>query len=310
MKDKIITKDKKDIFLINEQDLELNEIVSVNTLINGDCLNVMSKIKKKSIDIILADLPYGITKNKWDEIIPFNDYIIINKKIFYLNEWLLYAYKSLPNLSYSEALKYFNDNKQIGLWTHYERIIKDNGVILLFSQYPFDKKLALSNEKMFRYEWIWEKTTATGFLNSKKMPLKAHENVLVFYKKLPYYNPQKTTGHIRKVSKIEHKRNSKKTENYGEHEFVSYDSTERYPRSVIKYSTDKQKSAIHSTQKPIELLKYLIKTYSPDNSDYIVLDNCFGSGSTIKSCIELNRLFIGIEKDKDIFNKAIEYIKK
>lgn len=120
----------------------------------GDCLKLMNDIPDKSIDMILCDLPYGTTQNKWDSIIPLDK-----------------------------------------LWEQYCRVIKDNGAIVLFAQTPFDKVLGCSNLKMLKYEWIWEKTSATGHLNAKKMPMKAHENILVFYKKLPTYNPQKTTGH-------------------------------------------------------------------------------------------------------------------
>lgn len=194
------------------------------------------------------------------------------------------------------------------LWKEYNRIIKPNGAIVLFSQSPFDKILGVSNLKFLRYEWIWEKTQATGHLNAKKMPMKAHENILVFYKKLPVYNPQKTTGHPRKVSTAHHKRNSLKTEVYGKHEFTTYDSTERYPRDVLKFATDHQKSAIHSTQKPESLLSYLIRTYT--NEGALVLDNCFGSCSTGVACINTNRDFIGIEKDEKYFRLGSERLFK
>lgn len=162
----------------------------------------------------------------------------------------------------------------------------------------------LSNEKLHRYNLIWEKTTPTGHLNAKKMPLRSHEDILVFYKQLPTYNPQKTTGHERKVSTANHKRNSKKTTNYGEHGLTTYDSTERYPKSVWRFSTDKQKSAFHPTQKPLKLIEELVKTYS--NEGDLVLDNCAGSGTTGIACIGTNRNFILIEKEKDM----IEVIKK
>ena len=141
----------------------------------------------------------------------------------------------------------------------------------------------LSNEKLHRYNLIWEKTSPTGHLNAKRMPLRSHEDLLVFYRKLPIYNPQKTTGHERKVSTAKHKRNSKKTTNYGEHKLTTYDSTERYPKSVLTFATDKQKSALHPTQKPVALLEYLIKTYT--NEGDLVLDNCAGSGSVGGCCL-------------------------
>jgi DNA modification methylase len=189
------------------------------------------------------------------------------------------------------------------LWVEYERIIKDSGVIILFGQDKFSARLMLSNEKMHRYNIIWEKTTPTGHLNAKKMPLRSHEDILVFYKQLPTYNPQKTTGHERKVSTAHHKRDSKKTTNYGEHGLTTYDSTERYPKSVWKFATDKQKSALHPTQKPLKLIEEIIKTYS--NEGDLVLDNCIGSGTTAIACKNLNRNFIGMENDIENFNNAL-----
>ena len=230
-------------------------------LINGDCLQIMQNISDKSINVILADLPYAQTKNSWDIMIPIES-----------------------------------------LWKEYKRIITDNGIIILFGQGIFSAKLILSNPQMYKYTIIWEKTTPTGFLNAKKMPLRSHEDILIFYNKLPTYNPQKTTGHVRKVSSASHNQNSKKTENYGKHELTSYDSTERYPKSVWKFATDKQKSALHSTQKPLKLIEELIKTYS--NEGDMVLDNTMGSGTTGEACINLNRNFIGIELDTTIFNIA------
>jgi len=188
------------------------------------------------------------------------------------------------------------------LWAQYKRIIKANGTICLFAQTPFDKVLGASNLAMLRYEWIWEKTTATGHLNAKKMPMKAHENILVFYQKLPCYTPQKTQGHERKVSTAQHKINCVKTTNWGEHGLTSYDSTERYPRDVLKFSTDKQKTCFHPTQKPVALLEYLIRTYTLEGET--VLDNTMGSGSTGVACLNTNRNFIGIEKDEKYFDIA------
>jgi site-specific DNA-methyltransferase (adenine-specific) len=240
-------------------------MIEENNIYLGDCLNLMKEINTGSIDMILCDLPYGTTKNKWDTIIPFDK-----------------------------------------LWEQYERIIKDNGIILLFAQAPFDKVLACSNLKLFRYEWIWEKTQATGFLNAEKMPMKAHENILlfskeeilheailVFYKSLPTYNPIKTKGH-KKESKKESKAKCKISTNYGKQLYTKdYSSTERYPRSVLKYATDKQTSQLHPTQKPLELIKYLINTYTNEND--LILDNCLGSGTTAVGCIQTKRKYIGME---------------
>lgn len=188
------------------------------------------------------------------------------------------------------------------LWEQYERVIKDNGAIVLTAQTPFDKVLGASNLKLLKYEWIWEKTSATGHLNAKKMPMKAHENILVFYKKLPTYNPIKTQGHVRKVSKAEHKVNSKMSTNYNPTGLTTYDSTERYPRSVLKFPNDKQKTALHPTQKPVALMEYLIQTYT--NPGQLVLDNVAGSGSTAIAAMNTGRNFIAIEKEESYFNLA------
>lgn len=228
----------------------------------GDCLDVMPReIDDKSIHAVIADLPYGKTKNDWDSVIDLDR-----------------------------------------LWVQYKRVIKDNGIIILFGQDKFSAKLMLSNEKMHRYNIIWEKTTPTGHLNAKRMPLRSHEDILIFYKKLPTYNPQKTTGHPRKVSTAKHKRNSKKTTNYGEHGLTSYDSTERYPKSVWTFATDKQKQSLHPTQKPELLLEEIVKTYTNEND--IVLDNTAGSGTTGFVCRKLKRHYIMIE-NKDIHYETI-----
>ena len=140
------------------------------------------------------------------------------------------------------------------------------------------------------------------------MPLRSHEDIVIFYKSPPTYNPQKTFGHQRKVSKAEHKKNCINTLNYGEHGLTTYDSTERYPTSVLKFATDKQKEALHPTQKPIALFEWLIKTYT--NEGELVLDNCIGSGTTAIACINTNRNYIGFELDEKYYNIANERIKK
>lgn len=239
--------------------------MEINKIYNEDCLKGMEKIKDKSIDMILCDLPYGTTNCKWDSIID---------------------------------LKL--------LWKQYERIIKDNGAILLFGQTPFDKVLGASNLKLLRYEWIWEKTQATGHLNAKKMPMKAHENILVFYKKLPTYNPIKTTGHkpINSYTKYVETQNNTEIYNKMNKEISGGGETSRYPRSILKFKSDKQTCKLHSTQKPVDLLQYLIETYTNENE--LVLDNCIGSGSTAVACIKSKRNFIGFELDTEIYNIATE----
>ena len=234
-------------------------------LIQGDCLQEMQNIPDKSIDLILCDLPYGTTRNKWDSVLPLDE-----------------------------------------IWVQYERIIKDRGAIVLFAQTPFDKVLGASNLNLLKYEWIWEKDRASGHLNAKKMPMKAHENILVFYKNLPTYNPQKTTGH--KPSNTSGKR-LKETTNYGKFDqIISGGQTDRYPRSVYKCNVvNSQHGIVHPTQKPTDLLEMLIKTYTNEND--LVLDNTMGSGSTGVAAMNTNRNFIGIEKDEKYFDIAVTRIK-
>ena len=172
----------------------------------------------------------------------------------------------------------------------------------LFAQTPFDKVLGCSNLKELRYEWIWEKTQATGHLNANKMPMKAHENILVFYDRLPTYHPQITHGHKRKVSTIEHKRNRRTGEAYHDYKPTCYDSTDRYPRDVLKGPSDKQKSCLHPTQKPVWLCEKFILTYT--NPGDIVLDCCMGSASIGVACLKHGRRYIGMEKDSNIFKTA------
>ncbi len=240
-------------------------MLKLNTTHFGDCLELMKDIDDGSIDLVLADLPFGTTKASWDSIIDLNK-----------------------------------------LWKHYKRVVKPNGAILLFAQTPFDKVLGASNLDMLRYEWIWEKTQATGYFNAKKMPMKAHENILVFYKELPVYNFQKTTGHKPVNSYTKKAEVCNRTEVYGKvkKDVSGGGETDRYPRSVLKFKSDKQINKltgfIHSTQKPLSLCEYLIKTYS--NEGDLVLDNVAGSGTTGLACKNLNRNYIMIEQDEKYFD--------
>ena len=249
-------------------------------LFNGDCLIEMQNIPDKSVDMILCDLPYGVlNKNNpntaWDRIIPFDK-----------------------------------------LWEQYERVIKDDGAIVLFSQGMFTAQLMMSNPKLWRYNLVWDKQRVTGFLNANRMPLRCHEDILVFYKSLPLYNPQYEDGlpnHSR--GNGEHK----KTNNcYGEFKEIKskkhrcYDDVnvvpltvpegKKLPRSIISVPKEHEKTNYHPTQKPINLLKWLIKTYT--NEGQLVLDNTMGSGSTGVACLDTNRDFIGIEMNKEYFEIA------
>lgn len=233
---------------------------------HGDCLELMNDIPDKSVDCIITDLPYG-QKSR--------------------NKW--------------DVVIPF-----VPLWKQYERIIKDNGAIILFGNGMFTAELMMSNKKLWKYNLIWEKTQPTGFYNAKKMPLRNHEDICIFYKKPPTYNPQKTTGHVRKVSKAEHKVNCKQSTDYGEAGLTTYDSTERYPKSVWKFAKDTQKVALHATQKPLALIEELVKTYT--NEGDLVLDSCCGSNTTGLAAKNLHRRYIGIEKDYDIFQIAKQRI--
>lgn len=194
------------------------------------------------------------------------------------------------------------------LWSEYERVIKDNGVILLFAQTPFDKVLGASNLKLLKYEWIWEKTQATGHLNAKKMPMKAHENILVFYKKLPTYNPQKTNGHKPINSYTKYIKTQNNTEIYGEmkREISGGGETDRYPRSVLTIASDKQTSCLHPTQKPLSLIEYMIRTYT--NEGDLILDNTCGSGTTGLGAKNLNRNYIMMEQDPEHYETACKRV--
>lgn len=244
--------------------LQATEIGETIRLYEGDCLDVLPILATQGIkgDLILADLPYGTTHCKWDSVIDFTR-----------------------------------------MWQAIDLVTEDNTPVLLFAQQPFTSTLGCSNLRNLRYNWVWEKAQATGFLNAKRMPLKCHEDILVFYKKLPKYNPIKTSGHVRKVITASHQRKCSPGEIYQKHDSYSdYDSTERYPRSVLKYKTDKQICCLHPTQKPVALLEYFICTYTDEGDT--VIDFVMGSGSTGDACRKTGRKFIGIEKDAQCFETA------
>jgi len=199
------------------------------------------------------------------------------------------------------------------LWEQYYRIVKENGAIVLTAQPPFDKILACSNLKDFRYEWVWEKNKATGHLNAKKMPMKAHENILVFYRKLPTYNPQKTTGH-KPFGAVKPKDNIPEPDKKRNYNHVTKTfgndgtTTDRYPRDVQRFPVINNDNPLkfHPTQKPVGMIEYFIKTYS--NPGDTILDNCMGSGSACIACINTDRKYIGIENDPEYYTAAKEWI--
>lgn len=243
--------------------------MQLNQVHCGDCLELMGDIPANSVDMVLCDMPYGVTaRNKWDIVIPFGP-----------------------------------------LWEHYRRITKENAAIVLTATQPFASQLILSNEAMFRYDLIWRKNKKTGFLNAKKMPLREHEQILVFYRKLPVYNPQKTTGHKPVNSYTKHTSDG---ENYGETKqgLSGGGQTDRYPTSVIycPVVNNDSKDKFHSTQKPVELFEYLIKTYT--NEGMTVLDNCAGVFTTAIACENLKRNWICIEKEREYCDIGQERIQK
>lgn len=189
------------------------------------------------------------------------------------------------------------------LWEHYERIIKDNAAIVLTATQPFATSLISSNRDLFRYDLIWEKSTPTGFLNANRMPLRNHELVLVFYKHLPTYNPQfwYSTPYKTKATS--------ESSNWGKYKTTETDASDgrRYPLSVIEIAGERQ-NKLHPTQKPVELFKYLIRTYT--NEGDLVLDNCMGSGTTAIACIDTNRNWIGMELEEEYIQKANERIRR
>lgn len=277
----------------------------INKIFNQDCLEGMKHIKDKSIDMILCDLPYGTTQNKWDSIIPLNDYIEveIKNKLQKLNidEYKVFCFENEIDIKVFKA-SWEKFSKQ-GLWAHYNRIIKDNGAIVLTSAQPFTSKLINSNLEMFKYSLVWDKKNTTGFLNAKKQPLRRHEDICVFYKKPPVYNPK-----MESRGKPRAKGGKSRTNRgcYGDYSDTNTFNNLYYPTSILEISNADKKNIIHPTQKPIELFEYLITTYS--NEHDIVLDNCMGSGTTAIASINTNRNFIGFESDKKYFVASKERI--
>lgn len=285
----------------------INENNYLNKLFNEDCMVGISKIDSNSVDLILCDLPYGTTQNKWDSVLPLNDYIELklknNSKLLNKDEFKVYCFENEKSIEYFNL--YWTENYKLGLWSQYKRILKDNAPIVLFGAQPFTTQLINSNVKGFKYDWVWAKTKGTGHLNAKKQPLRDKEDILVFYEKQCKYFPQFTKGEPYDGSKRAGLK--QQTSSYGDHGLHRENNDgKRYPRQIIKFDIV-GRGSLHPTQKPIELLEYLIKTYT--NEGDIVLDNCMGVGSTAVSCINTNRNFIGFELNEDYYLKSIERLK-
>ena len=238
----------------------------LDTILHGDCLDVMPTIHDVSVDMVLADLPYGVTENQWDKVIPLDR-----------------------------------------LWQEYRRVSKPNAAIVLTATQPFAAQLITSNPREFRYDLIWRKNKSTGFLNANRMPLRQHESILVFYRRLPVYHPQKTTGHapVHAFTKHTGDGTNYRTTRRG---ISGGGQTDRHPTSVIDLPVVNNDSAekIHPNQKPVELFEYLIRTFTDKGA--VVLDNCIGSGTTAIACLKSGRHFIGIEQDAEYCRLANERI--
>lgn len=229
----------------------------LNNIFEADCLDLMDYLPEHSVDMVLCDLPYGTTQNKWDSVIPLDK-----------------------------------------LWEKYNRIVKKNGAIVLTSQGIFTAKLILSNEKYFKYKIVWEKSKPTNFLNSKKQPLRKHEDICIFYRGQPTYNPQMSFG----KSYTKGIRKNQYTGSYGEFNPVLVESKNglRYPTDIVYFKTpesEEEGTVWHPTQKPVELGRYFIRTYT--NPGDVILDNTSGAGSFLVAAILEGRNFIGIEKNQD-----------
>ena len=238
-----------------------------NSFVQGDCLELMSELPEHSIDAVICDLPYGITSQN-----PWDRVLPPDK-----------------------------------LWTHYKRIVKPTGAIVLFAAMPYAAHLILENEKNFRYDLVWAKNKVTGFLNAKRMPLRQHENILVFYSRRGTYNVQKTGGH-QPVHAFTKRTSDGPTYGATKLEVRGGGSTERYPTSMLQFPVVNNDSAdrVHPSQKPLPLIEFLVKSYTNEND--VVLDNCAGSGTTAIACLRNNRRFICMESEQQYVDIARQRI--
>lgn len=254
----------------------------LDNIYHGDCLTLMPQIPDASIDAVICDLPYGVLHRsnphaRWDQPIPFEP-----------------------------------------LWAEYERIIRPNGIIILFAQGMFTARLMLSNTRLWRYNLIWDKGRVTGFLNANRMPMRQHEDICIFYKKLPPYHPQYVAGQPNHPRGNGHHRTTNSC--YGsysaDHHERTYDSVPRVaptvpegmklPTSILSIQKEHETTVFHPTQKPVALIRYLIRTYTNPG---VILDNCMGSGTTAIAAIREHRHFLGFELNEEYFNIAQQRIR-
>ena len=241
-----------------------------SVLVHADCFDVFPYIADESVQLILCDLPYNVTGLKWDCLLNMQE-----------------------------------------LWKHYERIIKPNGAIVLTAMQPFTTELIVSNKKMFKYTWVWNKVKPGNFLTAKLKPMQNHEDIVIFSKANTANCNKNNMLYIPQLEKREKVRKYKKeadSDIYARKNTTSIEYTTdfKYPKSILEISNANQKNKLHPTQKPLELMKYLIKTYS--NEDDVVMDNCMGSNTTGLACKELNRQYIGIEKDKNYYDVSVSRV--
>ena len=241
-----------------------------SVLVHADCFDVFPYIADESVQLILCDLPYNVTGLKWDCLLNMQE-----------------------------------------LWKHYERIIKPNGAIVLTAMQPFTTELIISNKKMFKYTWVWNKVKPGNFLTAKLKPMQNHEDIVIFSKANTANCNKNNMLYIPQLEKREKARKYKKeadSDIYTRKNTTSIEYTTdfKYPKSILEISNANQKNKLHPTQKPLELMKYLIKTYS--NEDDVVMDNCMGSNTTGLACKELNRQYIGIEKDKNYYDVSVSRV--
>lgn len=244
-------------------------------LIQGDCLVEMRNIPDKSVDMVLCDLPYEVL-NKNNKNAQWDRHLPLDKT-----------------------------------WEQYERIVKDNGAIVLFAQGMFTAQLMMSNPKLWRYNLVWDKVLSSGFLNAKRMPLRSHEDICVFYRSLPTYNPQMREGkplHSKGVAYKDKELTNNCYGSFGGCDDTRKGCTDKYPTSIICYPKPHPSVAVHPTQKSVELCEWLIKTYT--NEGEVVLDNTMGSGSTMVACVDTGRRGIGIEINGDYFAIAEKRVKQ
>lgn len=236
----------------------------------GDCLDVLPTLEASSIDLILTDLPYGTTQNKWDSVIPLDR-----------------------------------------LWAEFRRVRKPTAVTALFGAQPFTSALVMSNPTEFKYDWCWKKPKGTGHLNAKKQPMRDKEDILIFYRGQAIYNPQMTAGTPFRNKAGDPAKSTSMTENYGKYTNYREDNEgTRYPKQVLEFGVV-ERGTVHPTQKPVPLLRYMIRTYT--NPGMVVLDATMGSGSTGMACLLEDRDFVGIEKEAKYFdtaNRSLAFVKE